>query len=131
MPCATQNEITLEDAKRMIEEGTSKLLIEVSNMPTKAAAVKSLTEAGFMIAPSKAVNAGGVAVSALEMSQNAMKLSWSKKGVDDRLKDIMKNIFTTIDSAAKDYNMPGNLIAGANIAGFKKVAEAMLAQGLC
>lgn len=130
MPCATQNEITLEDAKRMIEEGTSKLLIEVSNMPTKADAVESLTKAGFMIAPSKAVNAGGVAVSALEMSQNAMKLSWSEKEVDDRLKNIMKNIFTNIDRAAKEYNMPGNLIAGANIAGFKKVADAMLAQGI-
>ena len=79
MPCATQNEIGLEDAKRMIEEGTSKLLIEVANMPTKAEAVEELQKAGFMIAPSKAVNAGGVAVSALEMSQNAMKLSWRKK----------------------------------------------------
>lgn len=95
MPCATQNEIGLEDAKRMIEEGTSKLLIEVANMPTKAEAVEELQKAGFMIAPSKAVNAGGVAVSALEMSQNAMKLSWTEEEVDEKLKKIMKNILTT------------------------------------
>ena len=130
MPCATQNEIDAEDAKRMTEEGTSKLLIEVSNMPTKAEAVELLSEAGFMIAPSKAVNAGGVAVSALEMSQNAMKLAWSEEEVDERLKNIMANIFKNIDGAAKRYGMEGNLIAGANIAGFLKVAEAMLAQGI-
>lgn len=130
MPCATQNEIGLEDAKRMIEEGTSKLLIEVANMPTKAEAVEELQKAGFMIAPSKAVNAGGVAVSALEMSQNAMKLSWTEEEVDEKLKKIMKNIFNNIDSAAKKYGMDGNLIAGANIAGFLKVAEAMLNEGI-
>lgn len=130
MPCATQNEIGLEDAKRMIEEGTSKLLIEVANMPTKAEAVEELQKTGFMIAPSKAVNAGGVAVSALEMSQNAMKLSWTEEEVDEKLKKIMKNIFNNIDSAAKKYGMDGNLIAGANIAGFLKVAEAMLNEGI-
>ena len=130
MPCATQNEIGLEDAKRMIEEGTSKLLIEVANMPTKAEAVEELQKSGFMIAPSKAVNAGGVAVSALEMSQNAMKLSWTEEEVDEKLKKIMKNIFNNIDSAAKKYGMDGNLIAGANIAGFLKVAEAMLNEGI-
>ena len=130
LPCATQNEIGLEDAKRMIEEGTSKLLIEVANMPTKAEAVEELQKAGFMIAPSKAVNAGGVAVSALEMSQNAMKLSWTEEEVDEKLKKIMKNIFNNIDSAAKKYGMDGNLIAGANIAGFLKVAEAMLDEGI-
>lgn len=130
MPCATQNEIGLEDAKRMIEEGTSKLLIEVANMPTRAEAVEELVNAGFMIAPSKAVNAGGVAVSALEMSQNAMKLSWTEEEVDEKLKNIMANIFKNIDSAAKKYGMEGNLIAGANIAGFLKVAEAMLDQGI-
>lgn len=130
MPCATQNEIGLEDAKRMIEEGTSKLLIEVANMPTKAEAVEELQKAGFMIAPSKAVNAGGVAVSALEMSQNAMKLSWTEEEVDEKLKKIMKNIFNNIDGAAKKYGMDGNLIAGANIAGFLKVAEAMLNEGI-
>lgn len=130
MPCATQNEIGLEDAKRMIEEGTSKLLIEVANMPTKAEAVEELQKTGFMIAPSKAVNAGGVAVSALEMSQNAMKLSWTEEEVDEKLKKIMKNIFNNIDSAAKKYGMDGNLIAGANIAGFLKVAEAMLDEGI-
>ena len=130
MPCATQNEIGLEDAKRMIEEGTSKLLIEVANMPTKAEAVEELQKTGFMIAPSKAVNAGGVAVSALEMSLNAMKLSWTEEEVDEKLKKIMKNIFNNIDSAAKKYGMDGNLIAGANIAGFLKVAEAMLDEGI-
>jgi len=83
-----------------------------------------------MIAPSKAVNAGGVAVSALEMSQNAMKLSWTEEEVDEKLKKIMKNIFNNIDSAAKKYGMDGNLIAGANIAGFLKVAEAMLDEGI-
>ena len=83
-----------------------------------------------MIAPSKAVNAGGVGVSALEMSQNAMKLSWTEEEVDEKLKKIMKNIFNNIDSAAKKYGMDGNLIAGANIAGFLKVAEAMLDEGI-
>lgn len=83
-----------------------------------------------MIAPSKAVNAGGVAVSALEMSQNAMKLSWTEEEVDEKLKKIMKNIFNNIDGAAKKYGMDGNLIAGANIAGFLKVAEAMLNEGI-
>lgn len=83
-----------------------------------------------MIAPSKAVNAGGVAVSALEMSQNAMKLLWTEEEVDEKLKKIMKNIFNNIDSAAKKYGMDGNLIAGANIAGFLKVAEAMLDEGI-
>lgn len=130
MPCATQNEINAEDAERMIEEGTSKLLIEVANMPTKAEAVDILKEAGFIIAPSKAVNAGGVAVSALEMSQNAMKLAWTKQEVDEKLKDIMANIYKNISSAATKYGMEGNLIAGANIAGFVKVAEAMLEQGI-
>ena len=130
MPCATQNEINADDARRMIEEGTSKLLIEVANMPTKAEAVDILKEAGFIIAPSKAVNAGGVAVSALEMSQNAMKLAWTKQEVDEKLKDIMANIYKNISSAATKYGMEGNLIAGANIAGFVKVAEAMLEQGI-
>lgn len=130
MPCATQNEINAEDAERMIEEGTSKLLIEVANMPTKADAVDILKDTGFIIAPSKAVNAGGVAVSALEMSQNAMKLAWTKQEVDEKLKDIMANIYKNISSAATKYGMEGNLIAGANIAGFVKVAEAMLEQGI-
>ncbi|MCI6060808.1 MAG: NADP-specific glutamate dehydrogenase [Dorea sp.] len=130
MPCATQNEIALEDAERMVAEGTCSVLVEVANMPTRAEAVKCLKDAGFVIAPSKAVNAGGVAVSALEMSQNAMKLSWTEKEVDDRLKNIMYNIFNNIDAAAREYGMEGDLIAGANIAGFKKVADAMLAQGI-
>ena len=99
-------------------------------MPTKAEAVEELHKAGFRISPSKAVNAGGVAVSALEMSQNAMKLSWTEEEVDEKLKKIMKNIFNNIDGAAKKYGMDGNLIAGANIAGFLKVAEAMLNEGI-
>ena len=99
-------------------------------MPTRPEAVKCMKDAGFILAPSKAVNAGGVAVSALEMSQNAMKLSWTAEEVDARLKNIMYNIFNNIDSAAKEYGMDGDLIAGANIAGFKKVADAMLAQGV-
>ena len=114
----------------MVAEGTCSVLVEVANMPTRAEAVKCLKDAGFVIAPSKAVNAGGVAVSALEMSQNAMKLSWTEKEVDDRLKNIMYNIFNNIDAAAREYGMEGDLIAGANIAGFKKVADAMLAQGI-
>lgn len=130
MPCATQNEITKEDAELILKEGTSKILIEVSNMPTTIDAVNLLMDNGFVIAPSKAVNAGGVAVSALEMSQNAMKLSWTEEEVDEKLKTIMKNIFNNIDSAAKKYNMPGNYIVGANIAGFIKVSEAMLEEGI-
>lgn len=130
MPCATQNEITEEDAIRMIEEGNSRLLIEVANMPTTAEATDRLMKAGYIIAPSKAVNAGGVAVSALEMSQNAMKLAWSEEEVDQRLKTIMSDIFHNIDGAARKYGMSGNLIAGANIAGFMKVAQAMIDQGI-
>lgn len=130
MPCATQNEITKEDAELILKEGTSKILIEVSNMPTTIDAVNLLMDNGFVIAPSKAVNAGGVAVSALEMSQNAMKLSWTEEEVDEKLKTIMKNIFNNIDSAAKKYNMPGNYIVGANIAGFIKVSDAMLEEGI-
>ena len=131
MPCATQNEITVEDAARIIEEGTSSILIEVANMPTTPEAIDKLKDAGFIIAPSKAVNAGGVAVSALEMCQNAAKLSWTEEKVDKKLMEIMENIYHNIDDAARKYGKPGDLIAGANIAGFVKVAEAMLAEGIC
>ena len=131
MPCATQNEITAEDAARIIEEGTSSILIEVANMPTTPEAIDKLKDAGFIIAPSKAVNAGGVAVSALEMCQNAAKLSWTEEKVDKKLMEIMENIYHNIDDAARKYGKPGDLITGANIAGFVKVAEAMLAQGVC
>ena len=129
LPCATQNEVQLEDAKKIVANGT-KYYIEVSNMPTTAEAVAYLLENGVMVAPSKAVNAGGVAVSALEMSQNSMRLSWSREEVDEKLHGIMVNIYNNCSSAAKRYGMEGNLIAGANIAGFEKVAEAMMAQGI-
>ncbi len=129
MPCATQNEVNLEDAKRIVANGV-KYYVEVSNMPTTAEAVAYLLENGVVVAPSKAVNAGGVAVSGLEMSQNSMRYSWSAEEVDAKLKDIMKNIYQSSVDAAKAYGMEGNLIAGANIAGFLKVADAMLAQGV-
>ncbi len=129
MPCATQNEVQLEDAKKIVANGV-KYYIEVANMPTSAEAVEYLRENNVVIAPSKAVNAGGVAVSALEMSQNSMRLSWSAKEVDEKLHGIMVTIYNNVSSAAKEYGMEGNLIAGANIAGFLKVAEAMMAQGV-
>ncbi len=129
MPCATQNEVNLEDAKKMVANGL-KYYVEVSNMPTTADAVAYLKENKVVIAPSKAVNAGGVSVSGLEMSQNSMRYSWSAEEVDAKLHDIMKNIFESSVAAAKQYGMEGDLIAGANIAGFKKVADAMLAQGV-
>ncbi len=129
MPCATQNEVHLADAEKIVANGV-KYYIEVANMPTTAEAVAYLVENGVVVAPSKAVNAGGVAVSALEMSQNSMRLSWSAEEVDEKLHGIMTNIFNSCNNAAKEYGMEGNLIAGANIAGFLKVAEAMMAQGI-
>ena len=129
MPCATQNEVNLDDAKAIVANGV-KYYVEVSNMPTTADAVAYLKENGVVVAPSKAVNAGGVAVSGLEMSQNSMRYSWSAEEVDAKLKDIMKNIYKASVDAAKAYGMEGDLIAGANIAGFLKVADAMLAQGV-
>ncbi len=128
MPCATQNEVRLEDAKNMVANGL-KYYIEVANMPTTADAVAYLKENGVVIAPSKAVNAGGVSVSGLEMSQNSMRYSWTAEEVDAKLHQIMKNIYDACASAAKTYGMEGDLVAGANIAGFLKVAEAMKAQG--
>ncbi len=130
MPCATQNEVGLEDAKNIVANGV-KYYVEVANMPTTAEAVAYLKENKVIIAPSKAVNAGGVAVSGLEMSQNSMRYSWTAEEVDAKLKQIMKNIFEASAAAAKKYGMEGDLVAGANIAGFEKVAEAMIAQGVC
>ena len=130
MPCATQNEVGIEDAKNIVANGV-KYYVEVANMPTTAEAMAYLKENGLVIAPSKAVNAGGVAVSGLEMSQNSMRYSWTAEEVDAKLKQIMKNIFEASAAAAKKYGMEGDLVAGANIAGFEKVAEAMLAQGVC
>ena len=128
MPCATQNEVKLEDAKNIVANGT-KYYVEVSNMPTTLDAVEYFKEHGVVVAPSKAVNAGGVAVSGLEMSQNAMHYSWTAEEVDAKLQQIMKGIYEESYKAAKDYGFEGDLIAGANIAGFIKVADAMLAQG--
>ena len=129
MPCATQNEVGIEDAKNIVANGV-KYYVEVSNMPTTAEAFEHLKENGLVIAPSKAVNAGGVAVSGLEMSQNSMRYSWTAEEVDAKLHQIMSDIFANSVAAAKKYGMEGDLVAGANIAGFEKVADAMLAQGL-
>lgn len=129
MPCASQNEINLEDAKNIVAMGGVKYINEVSNMPTDNEAIAYLQANGVIIAPSKAANAGGVAVSGLEMSQNSERLTWTEEQVDNKLKDIMKNIHIQILDALNEYGMDYNLVAGANLAGFKKVADAMIAQG--
>ena len=129
MPCAYQNEIGMTEAKQILENGT-KYYIEVANMPTTNEALAFLMDNGVIVAPSKAVNAGGVATSALEMSQNAERLSWTEEEVDSQLKTIMINIHKASAEAAAEYGLGYNLVAGGNIAGFKKVAEAMIAQGL-
>lgn len=129
MPCATQNEIGLEEAKQIVENGI-KYLVEVSNMPTTNEAIAYLVKQGVTVAPSKAVNAGGVSVSALEMSQNSMRYGWSKDEVNQKLKDIMKNIHDNSVAAAQRYGLGYDLIKGANIAGFEKVVDAMIAQGI-
>ncbi len=129
MPCARQNEILLDDAIAMVKKGVS-VLNEVSNMPTTNEALDYLKAHGVLVAPSKAVNAGGVATSGLEMSQNSERLSWSALEVDTKLKGIMTNIHTQICDALTTYDMPYDLVAGANLAGFKKVCDAMLAQGI-
>ena len=128
MPCATQNEVGMKEAEQIVANGV-KYYVEVSNMPTTNEAVAYLKENGVIVAPSKAVNAGGVAVSGLEMSQNSMRYSWTAEEVDEKLKGIMKNIFTNSINAANQYGLGDDLVAGANIAGFIKVAEAMKAQG--
>ncbi|MBR1562681.1 MAG: NADP-specific glutamate dehydrogenase [Ruminococcus sp.] len=130
MPCATQNEVEIDDAKNIVANGT-KYYVEVSNMPTTLEAVEYLRANNVIVAPSKAVNAGGVAVSGLEMSQNSMRYNWTAEEVDAKLKDIMKNIFNSSVEAANKYGKGDDLIAGANIAGFLKVAEGMLWQGVC
>ena len=129
MPCATQNEVNLDNAKDIVANGV-KYYVEVSNMPTTAEAFEYLKANGVVVAPSKAVNAGGVAVSGLEMSQNSMRYSWTAEEVDAKLHQIMSDIFNNSVAAAKKYGMEGDLVAGANIAGFEKVADAMLAQGI-
>ncbi|MBO5274898.1 MAG: NADP-specific glutamate dehydrogenase, partial [Clostridia bacterium] len=130
LPCATQNEVGIEEAKQIVENGI-KYYVEVSNMPTTNEAMAYLKANGVVVAPSKAVNAGGVAVSGLEMSQNSMRYSWTAEEVDAKLKQIMKNIYDSSVAAAKEYGVEGDLVAGANIAGFIKVANAMLWQGIC
>ena len=129
LPCATQNELTLEDAKLLVANGCFAVA-EGANMPTTLDATKYLQDNGILFCPGKASNAGGVATSALEMTQNSQRLSWTFEEVDAKLKDIMVNIFHNIDDASKAYGMEGNYVAGANIAGFLKVADAMNAQGI-
>ncbi len=130
MPCATQNEVGIEEAKKIIANGT-KYYIEVANMPSTNEAIALLKENGLIVGPSKAVNAGGVAVSALEMAQNSMRYSWTKEEVDEKLKGIMFNIHKVSEEAAEEYGLGYDLVAGANITGYKKVMEAMLAYGVC
>ncbi len=130
MPCATQNEVGMAEAEKIVANGV-KYYVEVSNMPTTNEAVAYLKENGVIVAPSKAVNAGGVSVSGLEMSQNSMRYNWTEEEVDAKLKQIMYNIYWNSFNAAKKYGMEGDLVAGANIAGFEKVATAMMAQGIC
>ncbi len=129
LPCATQNELFIEDAKTLVENGC-KIVAEGANMPTTLEATQYLQENGIVFVPGKASNAGGVATSGLEMSQNSERLSWTFEEVDAKLKGIMVNIFHAADDAAKEVGMPGNYVVGANIAGFKKLADAMMAQGI-
>jgi len=128
-PCATQNELDVEAAKTLVANGVIAVA-EGANMPSTPEAVQVFREAGVLFAPAKAANAGGVAVSALEMSQNSMRYSWSFQEVDAKLKTIMEDIFHRIYTTSAEYGVPGDLAAGANIAGFLKVANAMLAQGI-
>ena len=129
LPCATQNELDIEDAKTLVSNGCIAVC-EGANMPTTLDATEYLQKNGVLFVPGKAANAGGVATSALEMSQNSERLSWTFEEVDSKLQSIMVNIFHNLDDAAKKYGMEGNYVAGANIAGFLKVADAMTAQGI-
>ena len=129
LPCATQNELNGEAAKALIANGCFAVA-EGANMPCTPEAVEAIQAAGVLFAPAKAANAGGVAVSALEMSQNSMRFSWSFEEVDGRLKTIMTDLYHNASNAAAQYGMPGNLVAGANISGFLKIADSMLAYGL-
>ena len=129
LPCATQNELNGEEAKQLIANGVIAVA-EGANMPSTPEAVAAFQEAGVLFGPAKAVNAGGVATSGLEMSQNSQRLSWTFDEVDEKLHGIMKNIYANAAAAAEEYGMAGNLVAGANIAGFLKVADAMKWQGI-
>ena len=130
LPCATQNELFLEDAEALVANGCIAVA-EGANMPTTIEATQYLQEHGVLFAPGKAANAGGVATSALEMSQNSERLSWTFEEVDAKLKTIMVNICHNAANAAEKYGAKGNYVVGANIAGFEKVVDAMLAQGVC
>ncbi|MGX8852024.1 NADP-specific glutamate dehydrogenase [Amedibacillus sp. YH-ame10] len=129
LPCATQNELSGEDAKTLVKNGVIAVC-EGANMPTTPEAIEVLQANNILYAPGKASNAGGVATSGLEMSQNSLRLAWTFEEVDAKLKDIMENIFKTVDETAKEYGMPDNYMAGANIAGFIKVADSMIDQGI-
>ena len=129
LPCATQGEINEESAKILVKNGV-KVVSEGANMPTTLEAIDILQNAGVLFGPGKAANAGGVACSALEMSQNGMRLSWTFEEVDEKLQNIMKNIYKNASEAAKECGEPGNILVGANVAGFMKVAEAMMDQGI-
>ena len=129
LPCATQNELDIEDAKALVSNGVIAVC-EGANMPTTETATEYFQKNGVYFVPGKAANAGGVATSALEMSQNSERLSWSFKEVDAKLKSIMENVYHNIDNAAKKYGFEGNYVAGANLAGFEKVLDAMNAQGI-
>ena len=129
LPCATQNELLIDDAKQLVANGV-QAVCEGANMPTSIEATEYLQQNKVLFVCGKASNAGGVATSALEMSQNSERLSWTFEEVDAKLKQIMVNIYHNIDDAARKYGMEGNYVAGANIAGFLKVAEAMKAQGI-
>ncbi|MBO5899641.1 MAG: glutamate dehydrogenase, partial [Lentisphaeria bacterium] len=129
MPCATQNELDLDDAKALVANGCIAIC-EGANMPTTLEATQYVQQNGIMFSPGKASNAGGVATSGLEMTQNAMRLSWSAAEVDEKLHGIMVNIHNAARSAASEFGEPDNYVLGANIAGFRKVADAMIDQGV-
>lgn len=129
-PCATQNEMNGEEAKKLVENGV-KLVVEGANMPLDLNAIKVMQDNKVLYMPGKAANAGGVSVSGLEMSQNSIRLSWTFEEVDERLKNIMKNIYKQVKETASEYGSANDFVMGANIAGFNKVAKAMLAQGVC
>jgi glutamate dehydrogenase (NADP+) len=129
LPCATQNDININNAKKLVENGCFAIG-EGANMPCTNEAIEYLIEKGVLLGPAKATNAGGVATSGLEMTQNSMRLSWSFEEVDRRLDEIMVNIFKTTKETAEEYGLPKNYVAGANIAGFLKIANAMMEQGI-
>ena len=129
LPCATQNELNLEDAKNLVNNNVMAV-VEGANMPCTPDAIHYLRNNKVLFGPAKAANAGGVAVSGLEMSQNAARTNWSFEEVDDKLRAIMKGIFNNINNTAKRYCVEGDFVAGANMAGFIKVADAMIAQGI-